>query len=585
MKRCPECRRDYYDDSLLYCLDDGSALLEGPASQSEPAASAGGQFADGPATAILHTTDAIGDAPTRAQIHTTEAAESQKNSGASSERLSLSANRATKPLVALGVAVVLLVGGFFAYRYFKPAAAQISSIAVLPFQNRSGDPNADYLSDGLAESLIYRLSQLPDLKVSPTSSVIRYKGKDTEVSKIASDLGVDAVMTGRLAQIGDNLTISVELIDVRNNKLLWGEQYERKMADLLTTQREIAAEIADKLKLKISGEGQQKLAKKYTEDSEAYQLYLKGRYYWNKRDSENFSKAIEQFKAAADKDPNFALALVGLADCYALLPEYASTPTGEAMPQAKAFALRALEIDSSLAEAHASLANIYSLSWEWDAADHEFQKAIELDPRYATGHKWYGLQLAILNRYDESLAHMRKAVELEPLSLSVNLDLADIYFGQGDYGAAAEQSRRTRDLDPNWYYPWLYVGLADFQLGKKMDAAAEIEKSVALSKRHTIPLGMLGYVYGQTGKRKEALAIVEELKQKYAERQANGYDLARVYMGLGDKDQAFAWLERDFQTRSSLLPYWTNVWPPLNSLREDPRFMDLNRRMGVPESK
>ena len=501
MKRCPECGRNYNDDSMSFCLDDGAELLFGPASMYEPA------------TAILHSTAAPGEAPTRAQIHMTDQTAILPTGAGDLVPKSRGSDKLL--LAAPFLLAIIVLGGFFGYRYFKPAGGgSINSIAVLPFQNRSGDPNSEYLSDGLAESLIYRLTQLPNLKVSPTSAVIRFRGKDTDVAKIASELGVDAVMTGRLAQIGDNLTISVELVDVRNNTLLWGEQYDRKMSDLLATQHEIAEEIANKLRLKLSGESQQKLDKTYTTSNEAYQLYLKGRYYWNKRDRENFGKAIEQLKAAADKDPSFALAFVGLADCYALLPEYASTPTSEAMPQARAFALRALEIDNSLADAHISLANINSLSWNWDDAERGFKRGLELNPNYASGHKWHGLQLAILRKNNEALAELKRAQEIEPLSLSVNLDLADIYFGTSDYTAAAAQSRRTLDLDPNWYYPWLYVGLADFYLGRKAEAVAEVEKSVELSKRHTIPLGILGYLYAETGKRQEALTIIEDLKRK-----------------------------------------------------------------------
>ena len=265
MKRCPECRRNYYDDTLLYCLDDGNALLEGP--RSEPPASAGGQF-DEPKTAILHSTEAS----TRPQIdltgetailRTETEAEPQGSLGGSTERQSHSAHRAAKPLAALVLAVAILVGGFFGYRYFSgPSTKQINSIAVMPFENRNSDADTDYLSDGLAESVIFRLTQIADLKVSPTSSVMRYKGKEKDVAKIASELGVDAVMTGRLTKRGDNLNITVELVDARTNKSLWGEQYERKLSELLTTQREIVTEIVGKLQLKLSGEREQKLAKK-----------------------------------------------------------------------------------------------------------------------------------------------------------------------------------------------------------------------------------------------------------------------------------------------------------------------------------
>ena len=354
MKRCPECRRDYYDDTLLYCLDDGNALLEGPAAAtSEPPASVVGQFDSEPHTAILHSTAAPGEAPTRAQILNAGATAILPN--ANDKSPARTASRGNSLIAGiLGIILVTALGvGSYLY-YGRGSAKQINSIAVMPFENRNSDADTDYLSDGLAESVIFRLTQIPDLRVSPTSSVMRYKGASTDVAKIAAELGVDAVMTGRLTKRGDNLNITVELVDARTNKSLWGEQYERKLSELLTTQREIVAEIVGKLQLKLSGESEQKLAKKYTDNNEAYQLYLKGRFYWNKRDEENIRKAIEQFKAAADKDPNFALASVGLADCYAVLPYYSSAASAEVLPQAKTYATRALEIDDSLGEAHAS---------------------------------------------------------------------------------------------------------------------------------------------------------------------------------------------------------------------------------------
>jgi TolB-like protein len=320
MKRCPECRRDYYDDTLLYCLDDGNALLEGPASGSgagdepatilsEPPALAGGRSAsESPARAHIHRTGQTAILPTGAE------AAPQEDWGRLAGKRSLSAHRAAKPLAALIVTALILVGGYFGYRYFQPATSeQINSIAVLPFENRSNDPDADYLSDGLAESLIFRLSQLPDLKVSPTSSVMHYKGRGGNLVMIAKELGVQAVMIGKLVQRGDSLTISIELVDVPNNKLLWGEQYERKVSELLNTQREIAAIIADKLRVKLAG-NDKGVTKKYTDNNEAYQLYLKGRFHFARRTKADMERSIELLHQATELDPNFALAYVGIAE-------------------------------------------------------------------------------------------------------------------------------------------------------------------------------------------------------------------------------------------------------------------------------
>lgn len=570
MKKCPECGRGYNDDSLSYCLDDGSELLFGPASMDEPA------------TAILHETAPPTEAATQAQIHTTGQTSVPPYVDSNISKAKGSDKRLLLVPIVLAISVL---GGYAAYRYLQSdRSGPITSIAVLPLQNKSGDPSAEYLSDGLAESLIYRLSQLPDLKVSPTSSVIQYKGKDTKVADIARELGVDTVMTGRLAQIGDNLTISIELVDVRSNKLLWGEQYERKMAELLTTQREIASEIANKLRLKLSGEGEQKLAKRYTDNNEAYQLYLKGRFYWNRRDEENLKRAIEQFKAAADLDPNYALAFVGLADSYAVLPHYSSAPQNEVLTQAKVYAERALQIDDSLGEAHTSLGFVHRSLWNWDEAGNELKRGIELSPNYATSHKWYANYLVNLGRFDESLAKLRRAQELEPLSSSISANLAELYLLKGDLNAAVGECRRAIDLDPNWYFVRFLLALAYLKQGRGDEALAEAQKSVELSKRQSTPLGVLGYIYAQTGKRNEAAALVEELKEKYVRRQANGYDLARVYTGLGENDQAFAWLEKDFESRNTSMPALLFLLP-LDSLRGDPRFNVLVRRIGLPEVK
>lgn len=480
------------------------------------------------------------------------------------------------------LSLLVLIGGFFGYKYLSPTTKQINSIAVLPFENKSSDADTDYLSDGLAESLIYRLSQIPDLKVSPTSSVFRYKGKATDPQVVAKELGVDSVMTGRITQRGDNLTISVNLVDTRNGKSLWGEQYERKMSELLTTQREIASEITKKLQLKLSGAGEQKLTKKYTDNNEAYQLYLKGRFYWNKRDEENIRKAIEQFKAAADLDPNYALAFVGLADCYMVLPYFSSVASTEVLPQAKTYVTRAIEIDDSLGEAHASLGYYFHQSWNWAESEKSFKRSIELNPTYASAHRWFALYLETVGRYDEAEIEFKQAQELEPLSLIVYSNLAEFYTRKGNLKVAAEQCQRAIELDPNWHNVRFSLALVYLKQGRNAEAIAESEKSVELSKRQSIPLGVLGYVYAKAGRQTDAIKIVEELKERHQKQQADGLDIARVYGGLGETDQAFVWLDKEFQSRNQKLPIWLALgW--FDSPRDDPRYKDLLKRMGLPE--
>jgi len=566
MKRCPECRKDYLDDSLSYCLDDGAQLVQG-------------SVTDEPATAILHETAPPSEAATRVQIHTTDKTAVLPSRTAKVPKAKSFDKRLLLAPLALAI---IVIGGFFGYRYFGSANTNaITSIAVLPFQNKSGDPNTEYLSDGLAESLIYRLSQLPDLKVSPTSSVFRYKGKETDPQVVAGELGVDSVMTGRIIQRGDSLNISVNLVDTRRGKSLWGEQYERKMSELLQTQREIVAEITNKLKLRLSGENEQKLAKKYTDSSEAYQLYLKGRFYWNKRDPESLRKATEQFRAAAESDPNFALAYVGLADCYSLFQYFPGASDGDLL-QARVYAERALAIDDSLGEAHTSLGLVHSLQWNWTDSAKEFRRGIELNPNYATGHQWYGRELLSLGRVDDALIALRRASELEPLSAAIRLNFAQALLAHGDINAAFDEVTEAAEISSNWYFARILMGVHLVKQGRLAEALVEAEKGVELSGRQAVALGILGYVHGQMGKRREAETLIEELKKKYSQREANGYDLARVYVGLGDNDQAFAWLEKDFESRNATMPREFSLFP-LDSLRDDPRYKDLSRRMNLPE--
>ncbi|MGI8918612.1 MAG: protein kinase domain-containing protein [Pyrinomonadaceae bacterium] len=458
----------------------------------------------------------------------------------------------------LGVALLLaiLVGAISVlgyYLYSRSNKGTIGSIAVLPFQNRNSDADTEYLSDGLAESLIYRLSQLPNLKVSPTSSVLRYKGQAVDAQKIAAELNVDAVMSGRLVQRGEDLTISVELIDARNNKLLWGEQYERKMTDLLATQREIASTIAEKLQLKLSATDDKGITKRYTNDNEAYQLYLKGRYYWNRRTAENLKKAIEQFKSATDRDSNFALAFGGLADCYAVLSEYAGTPTSETLPKSRAYAERALAIDGQLAEPHATLGAVNEYSWQWADAEKEFKRAIELNPNYPTTYHWYSIFLKAEGRNEEAAAIIKRAQELDPLSSVIAVNISRMYQLQNNHDASIENSLKLIELDPNFGPAYQYLALSYLKRGRNAEAIAAAEKAVNLTNRSGITLGDLGYVYAASGKRAGVIDIIGELEDKYARNEAIGQHMATVYVGLGDTDKAFEWLERDFQARNGRL--------------------------------
>lgn len=318
--------------------------------------------------------------------------------------------------IAAAVILVLAVAGIFLDRS-RSGQQEISSIAVLPFVNGSNDPNSEYLSDGLTEGLINSLSQIPNLAVMSRSSVFHYKGREVDPQQVARDLKIEGVVTGRIVQRGNQLIISAELIGARTNHNLWGEQYERKLSDVLAVQDEITRAISSRLRERLSGETNKQVAKGGTSDPEAYQLYLKGRYYWEKRTPESLDKARDYFNQAIEKDPNYALAYVGLADYYDVVPDYAPVPSGEVMPKARAAAQKALAIDDRLAEAHAVLGDSYANEWEWSAAEREFKRALELNPNSANTHKLYWLYLSSLGRHEEALAEINNAIRLDPLNL------------------------------------------------------------------------------------------------------------------------------------------------------------------------
>jgi serine/threonine protein kinase len=486
-------------------------------------------------------------------------------------------------LVAI-LAVVVLVASAVAlglYLHAQNTTVAIDSIAVLPFENKSTEADADYLAAGLAESLLYRLSQLPNLKVSPTSSVRRYQGNGSDPVKIGKELGVSAVLSGRIVQRGDNLTISIELVDVRYNKLLWGEQYDRKMSDLLATQRNISREIVEKLKLKVSGE-QNALARHYTENNEAYQLYLKGRFYWTKRTPEALKKATDYFNQAIEKDPGFALAIAGLADCY-LVPGNPESPN-EKMPKAKAAAARALQLDETIAEAHTSMARVLATyDWDWAGAEKEYQRAIELDPRYPTAHIWYSGYLQVMGRTQEMTAERKRAQELDPVSLTNNFAIGlNLYF-EHKYDQAIEQFQKTLELDPNFPPVPIFLGAAYEQKGALAEAVTAFQKGLPSLGMGERSLGMagLGHAYAISGKKTEAQAVLNEMKGRYQTEYVTGYGIALIYAGLGEKDQAFAWLEAAYKERAFQMQF-LKLEPRWDSLRSDPRFAELQRRVGLP---
>lgn len=479
--------------------------------------------------------------------------------------------------VAVAALAIVITGTAY---FFARSSKEIDSIAVLPLINASADPDTEYLSDGITETLINSLTRFPDLRVVARSTAFRYKGKEVDPQQVGRDLNVRTVLTGRVLQRGDTLTIQAELVDVANNSQLWGEQYNRKLADLLVVQQEISREITEKLRLRISGEEQKQLIRHNTSDMEAYQLYLKGRYYWNKRTAEGLKKAIEQFQQAIDKDPNYALAHVGLADSYLVSEEYIGTPASETIPKAKAAAQRALQIDDLLSEAHASLAVINRNLWQWGEAENGFKRAIELNPNYPTTHHWYSTYLHTVGRLEEAMREIKRAQELDPLSPIIGVNVAVVYRLQGDLDSAIEEAKKVIELDPNFPLAHDNLGLSFLKQRRYPEAIAEFQKAVELSGRASLYFGSLGHSYALLGNHSEALAILKELEGKYSRRQAAGTHIAMVYAGFRKNDEAFAWLEKDFESHASELRKITTS-PAFDFLRSDVRYIDLLQRMGL----
>ena len=481
-------------------------------------------------------------------------------------------------IAALAAAVVALgaIGTYWLASRGKP----IDSLAVLPFVNASADPNTEYLSEGITESLINSLSQLPNFRVIARTTAFRYKGREVDPQKVGRELGVRAVLTGRVTQRGDTLRIQADLVDVAEGSQLWGQQYSRKLSDVFAVQEEITKEISEKLRLKLTGDEKQRLAKRYTENIQAYEDYLKGRYYWNRRSPEALRKGIEYFERAIEKDPGYALAYAGLADSYSLLPEYANVPPKEALQKAKAAAEKALAIDGSLAEAHTSLAMVLIYSnWDWEDASREFRRAIQLNPGYATAHHWYAVSyLTSVGRLDEALAELRRAREADPLSLILNVATGWVLYAARRYDEAIEQYRKAIEMDPTFFAAQREIGAVYVQKRQYQQAITEFQKALKLSPGDTFALGQLGQAYALAGQKSEAIRILNTLKERSRQGYVRAYDLAAVATGLGDKDQALAWLEKAYQDRSEWLT-WAKVEPWMDPLRSDPRFQNLLRRM------
>jgi TolB-like protein/Flp pilus assembly protein TadD len=583
MKRCPACKRVENDDTLIFCRADGTALVSDSGSVSGDAG-----------TAKFGTAPAASEAATSAlPQHATDAGISRSTGSTTvldpqqpiSTTRALGRPKRTKAIVFVGAAILMIAVAIAVSVYFfvsRRNNAAIQSIAVLPFVNESGNSDVEYLSDGMTESLISSLSQIPKLNVKARSSVFRYKGKDTNAGTIGKELNVQAILNGRVVQHGQDLILYVELVDTATENVLWKQTYNKTLTNLVALQNDIARDVADKLKVKLSGADEQKLAKHYTDNPEAYQLYLKGRFYWNQRTGEALKKSIEYFNQAIEKDPSYALAYSGLADSYVLLPNFAGGLPRETFPKAKASAKRALELDETLADAHVPLAvALYRFDWNFSEAEAEFQRAIELNPNYATAHQFYGEYLGTVGRFENGIAELKRAQELDPLSLIINADLGKAYFYARSYDQAVEQMRKTIEMDQSFFTAHFYLGMVYVMKGSFPNAITEYQRAKQLNDDPRM-LGLLGHVYGVSGQRGEALRMLDQLKENAGQRYVSAYSFALVYAGLGEKDRAFEWLEKSYQDHT---PYLSTIKvdPLLDNLRSDPRFAELMRRVGLPQ--
>jgi TolB-like protein/DNA-binding winged helix-turn-helix (wHTH) protein/Flp pilus assembly protein TadD len=486
-------------------------------------------------------------------------------------------------IVAVALVLSLSILSAWLFRSRGPAPAGIHSLAVLPLENLSGDASQNYFADGMTDELITDMAQISALRVISRTSVMVYKGARKPLPQIARELNVDAVVEGTVLRSGDQVRITAQLIEASTDKHLWSQSYEGELRDTLALQSRVASAIADQIRINLTPRELAALKNVKIVNPEAYESYLKGRYFWNKRTAEGLKVALAYFKQAIEEDPKYAKAYSGLADTYALLGDwqYAVMTPKEAFPEAKAAAIEALELDNTLGEAHNSLAFVLDgFDWDLDAGGREFQRAIELNPGYATAHHWFAWHLSLLGRFDEAITEMRKAENLDPLSLIINADLAELLDLAHFYDESIRQSRKTIEMDPNFAVAHNQLGQAYLQKHMYAEAVAELKKAVQLSGDSPTCIANLARAYVASGERGEALTLLGNLKKRSNPGYSNATEIAMIYASLGDTDQAMTWLEKGYQERFNP---GVLLRPGFDPLRSDPRFQNLLRRIGLPQ--
>jgi TolB-like protein/DNA-binding winged helix-turn-helix (wHTH) protein/Flp pilus assembly protein TadD len=500
--------------------------------------------------------------------------------------LAVPPQRRLRPTSRVILALVLLLGLailcvlFVRSRGHRPAA--IRSLAVLPLENLSGDAAQNYFSDGMTDELITDLAQISALRVISRTSIMTYKGERKSLPQIARELNVDAIVEGTVLRAGDQVRITAQLIDASTDKHLWSQSYQGDLRDTLALQDRVARAIAEQIQINLTPQERDALKSARVVNPEAYESYLKGRYFWNKRTADGLKVALAYFNQAIEENATYAEAYSGLADAYALLGDwqYAAMTPREAYPKAKAAALKAVELDNSLGEAHNSLAFVLDgFDWDLDSGGKEFRRAIELSPGYATAHQWYAWHLALLGHFDEAIAEMKKAESLDPLSLIINADLAELLVLAHSYDAAIEQSRKTIEMDPNFAMAHNQLAQAYLQKHLYDQAIAELQQAVQLSGGSPTCIANLARAYALSGKRSEALKLLNDLKSSSTARYSHASEVAAIYASLGDKDEAMVWLEKGLAERFNP---GVLIRPGFDPLRTDPRFQDLVHRVGLP---
>jgi TolB-like protein/DNA-binding winged helix-turn-helix (wHTH) protein/Flp pilus assembly protein TadD len=490
-------------------------------------------------------------------------------------------------VIVIGVLVVAMVLAFVISWTRRPAPERfnISSVMVLPLENLSGDPSQEYFVDGMTDALIGDLARINGLRVISRTSSMHYKGKTKPLPEIASELKVDGIVEGTIQRSGDRVLVRAQLIHAPSDTHLWVQTYERDVKDVLTMQSEIAQAIAREVQAKTSATGESGSTARRAVRPKAFDDYLQGRYlYWNKRTEENLQKAIEHFQNAIKEDPGYALPYAGLADVYNSMGtvQVGALPPLEARKQAEEAATKALALDSGLAEAHTSLGFVHHFNWNWDAAEQSLKRALELNPNYANAHNLYASHLMAKGLLDEGLAASNRARELDPFSLAISVQRGFLLENARRYDEAIEQLRNVIAMDPNHYQAYWVLGHTYAASGRFPEAVAAAEKAVALSDRVPGALGILGLVYGLAGRKDDATRVLNELLELNKKRYVTPAALANVYVGLGDKEQTFFWLEKAYEERSYYIAY-LNVFPIVDPLRSDPRFKDLLRRVGLSD--